>query len=83
MDLKEYKTTKMKDPAFKKAYEEMQPELNVIRVIVGARVSHHLTQKRSPKNRHCANRNQPFGKWDKKPQHPPASKVGGRHGYGA
>ena len=49
MDLKEYKTTKMKDPAFKKAYEEMQPELNVIRAIVGARVSHHLTQKRSPK----------------------------------
>lgn len=45
MKLKEYKEKKMKDPDFAKAYEEMQPEMNVIRAIIEARISQNLTQK--------------------------------------
>ena len=45
MNLKEYKKEKMKDPEFVKAYEEMQPELNVIRAMIEARTSQNLTQK--------------------------------------
>jgi hypothetical protein len=30
MNLKEYKTKKMNDPGFAKAYEEIQPEMNVM-----------------------------------------------------
>ena len=41
MNLKEYKTKKMNDPEFAKAYEEIQPEMNVIR----ARISQNMTQK--------------------------------------
>ena len=43
--LKEYKEIKMRDPAFAKAYEEIQPEMNVIRAIIEARTSQNLTQK--------------------------------------
>jgi transcriptional regulator with XRE-family HTH domain len=35
----------MKDPEFAKAYEEIQPEMSVIRAIVDARTSQNLTQK--------------------------------------
>lgn len=35
----------MKDPEFVKAYEELQPEMAVIRAIVEARTSKNLTQK--------------------------------------
>ncbi len=35
----------MKDPAFAKAYEEIRPELNVIRAMIEARTSQNLTQK--------------------------------------
>ena len=45
MKLKEYKEIKMRDPAFAKAYEEIQPEMNVIRALVEARTSQNLTQK--------------------------------------
>ena len=45
MNLNEYKKTKMNDPAFAKAYEEIQPEMNVIRAMIEARTSQHLTQK--------------------------------------
>ena len=45
MTLQEYKDEKMKDPEFAKAYEEVQPEMNVIRAIIEARTSQHLTQK--------------------------------------
>ena len=45
MKLKEYKQKKMKDPAFAQAYEEIQPEMNVIRAIVDARISQNMTQK--------------------------------------
>lgn len=45
MTLKEYKTEKLKNPEFAKAYEEMQPEMNVIRAIIDARISQNITQK--------------------------------------
>ena len=45
MNLKEYKSKKMNDPEFAKAYEEIQPEMNVIRAIIDARISHNITQK--------------------------------------
>ena len=45
MDLKQYKDERMKDPAFAKAYEEIQPELIVIRAMIDARTSRNLTQK--------------------------------------
>ena len=33
------------DPEFKKEYEDIQPELDVIRAMVDARISQNLTQK--------------------------------------
>ena len=45
MRLSEYKAEKLKEPDFAKAYEEIQPELNVIRAMIEARTSQHLTQK--------------------------------------
>lgn len=41
VNLKEYKSKKMNDPEFAKAYEEM----NVIRAIIDARISQNITQK--------------------------------------
>ena len=38
-------TEQMQDPEFAKAYEEIQPEMNVIRAIIEARISQNLTQK--------------------------------------
>ena len=43
--LKDYKEKKMQDPEFAKAYEEIQPEMNVIRAMIEARTSQNLTQK--------------------------------------
>ena len=45
MKLKEYKKKKMQDPEFVKAYEEIQPAMNVIRAMIEARTSQNLTQK--------------------------------------
>ena len=45
MKLQEYKRRKMQDPEFAEAYEEVQPEMDVIRAIIDARNSQHLTQK--------------------------------------
>ena len=45
MNLKDYKKLKMQDPAFAQAYEEIQPEMNVIRAMIEARTSQNLTQK--------------------------------------
>ena len=45
MNLKDYKKEKMRDPVFAKAYEEIQPEMNVIRAMIEARTSQNLTQK--------------------------------------
>ena len=36
---------RLEDPDFKKEWDEIQPELDVIRAIVDARTSQHLTQK--------------------------------------
>lgn len=36
---------RLEDPDFKKEWDEIQPELDVIRAIVDARISQHLTQK--------------------------------------
>lgn len=45
MTLKEYKETRMQDSDFAKEYTEIQPELNVIRALIDARISQNLTQK--------------------------------------
>ena len=45
MKLKEYKTKKMQDPEFSKAYEEISPEMKLIRALVEARASANITQK--------------------------------------
>ena len=45
MTLKEYKEKKMKEPAFAEAYAELQPEMNVIRAMIDARISRNMTQK--------------------------------------
>ena len=45
MTLKEYKEKKMKDPEFAQAYDDVQPEMNVIRAMIEARTSQNLTQK--------------------------------------
>lgn len=45
MTLQEYKEKKLQDPEFAKAYEEVQPEMKVVRAIIEARTSQNLTQK--------------------------------------
>lgn len=45
MTLNEYKNQKMKDPEFVKAYDEIEPEMSVIRAMVNARTSKQLSQK--------------------------------------
>ena len=45
MTLQEYKNKKLQDPEFAKAYEEVQPEMKVVRAIIEARTSQNLTQK--------------------------------------
>lgn len=45
MTLREYKANKMNDPEFAKAYDEIQPEMNVVRAMIDARMSQNLTQK--------------------------------------
>lgn len=41
----DYLGEQMRNEAFRKEYEENQPELDIIRAIVEARASQHLTQK--------------------------------------
>ena len=43
--LNEFFDQQMKIPEFKKEYEKIQPEMDIIRAIVDARVSQNLTQK--------------------------------------
>ena len=45
MTLQEYKNKKLQDPEFAKAYEDVQPEMKVVRAIIEARTSQNLTQK--------------------------------------
>lgn len=42
---KKYLEEQMKDPEFAKEYEAIQPEMDVIRAMVEARISQNLTQK--------------------------------------
>ena len=43
--LNEFLDQQMQDPEFKKEYEKIRPEMDIIRAIVDARVSNNLTQK--------------------------------------
>lgn len=43
--LKQYKKEQMKNPEFAQAYEGIQPEMNIIRAMVDARLSRNMTQK--------------------------------------
>lgn len=45
MTLEEYKKKRMSNPRFAEAYAAMQPEMNVIRVMIDARISCNMTQK--------------------------------------
>jgi transcriptional regulator with XRE-family HTH domain len=42
---KELLAEKLQDPEFKKEWDDIQPELDVIRAMVDARISQNLTQK--------------------------------------
>jgi transcriptional regulator with XRE-family HTH domain len=42
---KQFKDEQMKDDRFAKEYEKIQPEMDVIRAIVDARISQNMTQK--------------------------------------
>ena len=43
--LAQYKEEKLKEPGFKKADEELQPEFEIMRAIIDARTASNLTQK--------------------------------------
>ncbi len=43
--LNDFLDEQMQNPVFAKEYEIIQPELNVIRAIIDARISQNLTQK--------------------------------------
>ena len=45
MTLKEYKNKRMQDTSFATEYTDIQPEMNVIRAMIDARISQNLTQK--------------------------------------
>ena len=45
MKLQEYKQNKMRDSECAKADEELQPERNIIRAIIDARIAKNRTQK--------------------------------------
>jgi hypothetical protein len=49
MTLQEYKAEKMEDPEFAKAYEEVQPEMNVVWAIIEAGASQNRTPKEDVK----------------------------------
>ena len=44
-NLEDIKLELMKDPEFLKEYEAIQPEMDIIRAIVDARIANNLTQK--------------------------------------
>ena len=44
-EFNDYLGEQMRNEAFRKEYEKNQPELDIIRAIVEARASQHLTQK--------------------------------------
>ena len=44
-NLEDIKLELMKDPEFLKEYEAIQPEMDIIRAIVDARIANNITQK--------------------------------------
>lgn len=44
-ELKEYINKQLKDPEFKKEWDDLDPEMEVIRAVIKARNSQNLTQK--------------------------------------
>lgn len=44
-EFKEFLNEQLQDADFKREYQELQPEFDVIRAIVDARISQNLTQK--------------------------------------
>ena len=47
MTLQEYKKQKMQNPDFSAAYDEIQPEMDIIRAIIDARISQNVKVKSS------------------------------------
>lgn len=45
MTLNEYKNQRMQEPEFIQEYESLQPEMNVLRAIIDARISQDQTKK--------------------------------------
>lgn len=45
MNFKEYKKELMKDPEFVKTYEDLQPEMDIVKAIIDARIKQNLSQK--------------------------------------
>ena len=43
--LQDYKNEKMKDSEFEKTYNDLKPEMTVIRAIIEARTAQNMTQK--------------------------------------
>lgn len=43
--LKEFKREQLENPEFRKEYESIQPEMDVIRALIDARTAKQLTQK--------------------------------------
>ena len=43
--LQDFKQEQMKNPAFARVYQEREPERNIIRAMVEARIAQNLTQK--------------------------------------
>ena len=44
----------LKDPEFKKEWDDIQPEMDVIRAMIDARIEHNLTQiPHGHRKRHC------------------------------
>lgn len=44
-EFKEFLNGQLKNPEFKKEWEDIQPEMDVIRAMIDARIAQNLTQK--------------------------------------
>lgn len=44
-EFRELLNEQLKDPEFKKEWDDIQPEMNVVRAMIDARLSQNLTQK--------------------------------------
>lgn len=45
MKFDDYLQEQLEDPEFKKEWDDIQPEMDVIRAMIDARIEHNLTQK--------------------------------------